>query len=241
MNKIMQKIQNAELDGFTMSVLGDFEGDEKAKKDPFVNSQMGDLKKAHDVFNTAILKDKGKSTLSELDSVRDEKFMVLRKMSEVYSMFPIAAKRELNAPIKAVLDKYAKAGLMGASYKAESALIESLKKDLEPFAENVAGLEGMKEAFDELFAAEDAFLAANKSYVNALNAKTESASSLKKPLLSIINDKLVVYLSAMLVCENENCKDFAQFFDKEIERTNAAIEKRQAQPVSQTQAQPVSQ
>lgn len=236
MNKIMQKVQNAELDGFAVSVLKAFESDKNAKKDAFVAKKMAELQTAHDALNTAILKDKEKSTLSELDSVRDEKFLVAKKMCEVYALFPIAKKKELNEPIKAIFDKYAKANLMSVNYKSESSLIESMKKDLEPFSENIALLDGMKEALDALFEAEENFSRANQDYVNALSAKSESASSLKKPLLSIINDNLVVYLSAMIVSENENCFDFAKFFEAEIERTNAVIEKRSALPKSKNEA-----
>ena len=226
MNKIISRIQVAELDGFSESVLAAFESDGKAQKDAFVLSKMQELKKADEALNSAIAKNKVKSTLCALDRVRDEKFLVAKKMCDVYALFPIAKKRELNEPLKVIFDKYAKAGLRKASYKAESALIESMRKDLEVYGENIEGLEGMKEALDELFLAEDAFLCANKSYVDALSVKSQSASSLKKPLLRIINDELVVYLSAMIVSKNENCTDFAKFVEAEIERTNAVIEKR---------------
>jgi len=230
MNRLNQKVLNAELDAFVSTSVRTFEADKKAQKNVFVSSQIGELKTQHTGMNTAILKDKGYSMLSDLDSARDDKFSRAKKISDAYDLFPIEAKRALNAPIKALFEKYAKSGLTAASYKAESALIESFKGDLKPYAENVAALEGLKEALDELFEAEDAFLKASDEYTQALNGKTASASSYKKPMLSIINDNLVVYLSAMIVANDADCADFAKAFATEIDRTNAAVAKRSAKP-----------
>ncbi len=236
MNKIFNRIMNTELDAFVATALRSYNADKKAQKNAFVASKMSELDELHTKMNTAILKDKGYSMLSDLDSARDDKFMRAKKISDAYDIFPIEAKRTLNAPIKALFDKYAKSGLTSANYKSESALIESFKGDLKPYQENVAALEGLKEALDELFAAEDAFLKASDAYTHALNGKTASASSYKKPMLSIINDTLVVYLSAMIVSNDADCSDFAKVVETEIERTNAVIEKRSALPKLQPQS-----
>lgn len=228
MDKLNSKIQNAELDGLVASLGDAYKSDKKAQKNKFVNTQMTELDKKHVLMNGAILSDKRPSTLQKLDAARDEKFMNAKKLSDAYAVFPIAEKQALNAPLKALFDKYAKANITTLIYKAESSLIASFKTDVQPYAENIAGLEGMKEALDAFFAAEDAFLAENKLYVQSLDAKMPSASSYRKPILDIINEKLVIYLWAMLLEENEDLSAFATFFANEIARTNAAIVKRTA-------------
>ena len=226
MNKLSPKVQNSELDGFASSVIKAYDEDANVSKNAFVKKQMALLCESEKALNTAILQTRAHSELSELDEKRDSLFMNAKKMSEAYAIFPDAEKNALNEPLKALFDKYSKASLSSANYKSESSLIASFKKDLEPYAENIAGLDGMKESLERFFAAEDDFLSANKKYVDSLSAKALSASSFKKGLLELINERLVPYLNAMVISEDENCMSFAAFVDKEIDRTNAVISKR---------------
>ena len=234
MNKLSVKVTNATLDGFASSVIGEFKKDANAAKNAFVKKQMTALEETQKAMNAAILQSKDYSTLVEKDSARDSAFTAARKITEAYAVFPIPAKQAANAPIKALFDKYVKADLTGAAYKAESSLIASFRADLEAHAEAIASLEGLKEALDALWSAEDAFVEANAAYVKSQNAKGVSATSLRKPLLEIINEKLVPYLYAMIISEDADCTAFASFFAKEIERTNASAQQ-QPKAVSQQQ------
>lgn len=226
MNKLSPKVQNSELDGFASSVIKAYNEDAKVSKNAYVKKQMALLAEREKTLNIAILQNRAHSELGDLDEKRDSLFMNAKKMSEAYAIFPDAEKNALNEPLKALFDKYTKASLVNTNYKSESSLIASFKKDLEPYAENIASLDGMKESLERFFAAEDEFLDANKKYVDALNANASSASSFKKGLLEIINDRLVPYLIAMVLSEDEDCLEFAAFFDKEIDRTNAVVSKR---------------
>ena len=82
MNRLNQKVLNAELDAFVSTSVRTFEADTKAQKNVFVSSQIGELKTQHTGMNTAILKDKGYSMLSDLDSARDDKFSRAKKISD---------------------------------------------------------------------------------------------------------------------------------------------------------------
>ena len=72
----------------------------------------------------------------------------------------------------------------------------------------------------------DAFVKASDEYTAASSAKGESASSVKKPLVSAINDRLVPYLTAMAMANGTVYGDFALKAEKEISRVNETVSRR---------------
>ena len=228
MKKLRNQIRNAEIDGFSDTVVRLFKADEKAQSDSFLNGVMGELENLSAQITTAILQDKTLSTLDAADTDRDEAIRTLGTVLAAYAVFPIASKKELAAPLKTVYDKYAKAGITSANYTSESSMIESLLQDFADvnFAENIKALEGVGEAIASIRTAQDAFTKANDEYVKASSSKAASATSLNKPILTLVNDRLVPYLDAMVIAGNENCKDFAKGVAAEISRVNEMISKR---------------
>lgn len=75
-------------------------------------------------------------------------------------------------------------------------------------------------------AAQDDFTAANDAFVKAQGGKGASASSYKKPIFAVINDKIVPYLNTMAIVGNAAVADFAKGVETEISRMNENIEKR---------------
>lgn len=55
------------------------------------------------------------------------------------AVFSIASKKERSSPLKAIYDKYAKAGITTANYTSESSIIESMLQDFAAvsLAENI--------------------------------------------------------------------------------------------------------
>ena len=80
-------------------------------------------------------------------------------------------------------------------------------------------LEGVAEAIASIRTAQDEYMKANSN-------KGVSASSFNKPIVSLVNDKLVPYLNAMVIAGNANCMDFAKSVEAEINRVNDMIAKR---------------
>jgi len=228
MNKLKTAVRNAEVDGLSDTLTRLFKADLKAQTDAFLRATMTELETLSEKITTAILQDKTLSTLDAADSARDEAIKTLGTVLAAYAVFPIASKKELAAPLKAVWDKYAKAGITGANYTSESSMVESMLEDFaaDSLAGNIANLEGVAEAITAIRAAQDEFTKANDEYVKASTNKGASASSYNKPIVSLINDKLVPYLNAMVIAGNENCAEFAKGVAAEIERANAAIAKR---------------
>ena len=228
MKKLRSQIRNAEIDGLSDTLIRIYKADEKAKGDAFLKGAMAELESLSDKITAAILQDRTLSTLDAADAVRDEAIKTLGTVLSAYAVFPIAAKKELAAPLKAVWDKYAKAGITGANYTSESSMVESLLQDFaaDSLKENIAGLEGGAEAIAAIRDAQDAFTRANDDYMKANANKSASASSYNKPIVSLINDKIVPYLDAMVIAQNENCAEFAKGVEAEISRANDMIAKR---------------
>ena len=221
MNKLKTAIRNAEVDGLSDSIIRNFKTDEKAQSDAFLKSTLEELETLSAQITTAILQDKTLSTLDSADSARDEAIKTLGTVLAAYAVFPIASKKELSAPLKAIYDKYAKAGIRNANYTSESSMIESMLRDFaaETVAENIKALEGVAEAIASIRTAQDEYMKANSN-------KGVSASSFNKPIVSLVNDKLVPYLNAMVIAGNANCMDFAKSVEAEINRVNDMIAKR---------------
>lgn len=225
MNKLKTAVRVTEIDGFSDTLVRVFKDDAAAQKDAFLKATMAELEALSAKITTAILQDKALSTLDEADSKRDDALRALGTGLAGYAALPIAAKKEAALPLKAVYDKYAKAGITRANYTSESSMIESLLEDLaaSALAANIAALDGVSEAIAEVRATQDAFTKANDEYVAAKSDKNASASSFKKPILSLVNEKIVPYLDAMTIAQNAECAAFARATEEEIKRINSVI------------------
>lgn len=228
MNKVINNLRVTELDGLSDTIVRLYKDNPAAAKDAFVAATMADVERLSAEITTAILQDKALSTLEAADGERDKAIVALGKVLAGYSALPIPAKQSAAEPLLAVYEKYSKTGITRASYISESSMTESLLEDLgtESLAGHVAALEGVAEAIAAIRAAQDAFTAANDSYIAASGSKGASASSLKKPLLAAINEKLVPYLTAMQIANNADCAAFAAAVETEIARLNEAVSKR---------------
>ncbi|MCQ2594644.1 MAG: DUF6261 family protein [Treponemataceae bacterium] len=234
MKKLRSQIRNTEIDGFSDTVLRLYKDDALAQKEEFLSGLMAELDELSSQITSAILQDRALSMLDAADCERDEAIKTLGAVLGAYAVFPIAAKKELSLPLKAIYDKYAKAGIVTANYASESSMIESLLEDFaaKEIAGNIAGLEGVAEAIGAIRTAQDAFTKANDDYVKANASKSASASSYNKPIVSLVNERLVPYLSTMQIMGNKNCAGFAKNIEVEISRMNESIAKRSGKKAS---------
>ena len=228
MNKVKSTIRITEVDGLSDSIIRIFGADTKAQEDDFLKSQIAELTTLSDAITAAILQDRAVSNLDDADSRRDEAIKNLGALLSGYAVFPLEDKKAAALGLKAIYDKYAKSGILSASYVSESSMIESLLKDLSS-AEAMASIEkldGIAEMVSAIRAAQDDFTAANDAFVKAEGSKGASASSYKKPILSVINDKIVPYLNTMAIVGNAAVADFAKGVETEITRVNETVAKR---------------
>lgn len=228
MQKLRGRIRNAEADGLSDTIVRLFKADAAAQQDAFLTATMARLETLSQQITTATMQDKAVSTLKAADSARDEAIRTLGTILAAYAVFPIAEKQARAVPLKAVFDKYAKAGITAANYTSESSLTESLLEDFAAagLADNIAALEGVAESIAQIRERQDAFTAARDAYATAAANKGATASSFNKPIVSLINDKLIPYLDAMVIAESADCAAFARNVAAEIARMNETVAKR---------------
>lgn len=221
MNKLNAKARITEVDGLSDSIIRIFGADSKAQEDTFLKGQIAQLTVLSDAITAAILQDKAVSNL-------DEAIKNLGALLSGYAVFPLEEKKSAALSLKAVYDKYAKSGILSASYISESSMIESLLKDLAAAEAkaNIEKLDGVAEMVAAIRTAQDDFTAANDAFVKAEGSRGASASSYKKPILAVINDKIVPYLNTMAIVGNTTVADFAKGVETEITRVNENIAKR---------------
>ena len=226
MNKIISKIRVAELDTLSdvlVRLYKDSSGGESAvSKDANLSLIMAEVEKLSAEITTAIKSERVSSTLDEADIARDG---VIRNLGDAltgYAAIPVAAKKAAAQNLLAVFSKYGRQ-ITQKNFAEESSLIESILEDFgaENLASDIAALDGVGELISELREAQDSFNKANDDFTNASVNKSESATSVKKSLISVLNDKLVPYLSA--VAPLADYKDFASKCEAEIAKANATV------------------
>lgn len=228
MNRLRTNARIPEVDGLSDAIVRIYKADVAAQEDAFLKGAMAELEALSADITAALLQDKAVSNLDEADGARDEAIKNLGTLLTGYTAFPAEEKRQAAIALKSVYDKYAKAGITSASYVSESSMTESLLSDLaaEEAKKNIALLDGIETLVGRIRTAQDAFAQASDGYTKAKGARSASASSLKKPLMSIINEKLVPYLNTMALVKNEALAGFSRDIETEIDRVNSAVTKR---------------
>lgn len=226
MNKIISKIRIAEIDGLSDTIVMHYKEAAALADDAFLKGVMAEVEDLSARITAAIKQDKAVSSLDEADTARDNAVKNLGTLLEGYAAIPLAAKKASAEKLCAVFAKYGKA-VTTANYTAESSLIESLLGDFAAVDKaDIATLDGVAESIAEVRAAQDAFAKANVEFTKATTSKSESASSVKKPLLAAINDKLLPYLSTMTMVNEDAYGAFARNVENEIAKMNEVVGKR---------------
>ena len=226
MKKLRVNVRITELDTTSDVLVRLYKADSAVAADDYLKGVMAEVEDLSARITTAIKSDKTASTLDAADAKRDEVIRSLSTLLNGYAVIPVADKKTAAEKLLAVWGKYK--GITGESYANESSLIESLLEDFasDSLADSIKTLEGVSSYIADLRTAQDEFNKANDEYTAASASKGESATSLKKPLLAAINDKLVPYLTAMAVANKATYADFTTKAAAEIEKTNAAVAKR---------------
>lgn len=194
-------------------------------KDTNLAQMMADVDKTSALLTTAIKSDKVKSTLNDANTKRNDVIRSLCNALLGYSSIPIPAKKSAGEHLLQIFNKYGKQ-IASKNYAEESSLIESLLEDFssESLSDEIAALDGISELVSSLRAAQDEFNKANDSYTAAKTGKGESATVIKKTLLSVLNDRVVYYLSA--VGKVPDYKNFVSKVESEIVKANSTVNAR---------------
>ncbi|MBD5448418.1 MAG: hypothetical protein HDR32_11980 [Treponema sp.] len=216
--KVNGKVRTTELDALSDAMEREYaaacaSGETAVAKDAVLKAQFGQLADLSARNTTAIRQDA---------ATRD-----LFTLAGGYTASPFAEVRAAAVGVCAVLDKYGR-GMTSKNYADQTALTESLLEDLgaEKVAAQVKALSGVAELVAQLRGAQDGFAAAHDGYVRAKAGKGESASSLKKPIVSLINDNIVPYLN--IVSAMDGYAEFVAAVAGNIKSTNDTVARRTA-------------
>lgn len=206
-----------------------FKKHEKLHEDKFLVATMDEIATLGDKITEATRRDNVLSKLEELDLVRDNALRVLGKLASAYEVIPVDDIRVHGEKLAAIFNKYG-IKMTQASYSEESNLISSLLKDLsvKSLEAGIAKMPGVQQAIDTVRDAQAKFAEVRADYEHTQNVQAASANatSLRKPLVALINGKLLTYLDAMCVASPELYKSFADDCSKIITSINAAVKNR---------------
>ncbi|MFK8278964.1 DUF6261 family protein [Capnocytophaga canimorsus] len=206
-----------------------YKGTTTLQDDAFLKNLLSEVQTQGDAITEAIKKDKAVSKLEDADAERDQAIRVLDKMLKAYEVFPVENTRAHGQKIATIFKKYG-VKITEENYSSESNLIDSLLKDLSAseVQASVTALSGVSEAIAQIRTTQEEFARLRLQYEEAFteNHSKVSASSLRKPLLGLINKKLIPYLVAMTLVDGAKYTAFADKVAKIIDDMNEVVKAR---------------
>jgi len=150
-----------------------------------------------------------------------------------FSHHPTKTIKEAALLLLDLFDNYGLA-MVGESYSTESSLVSSLLLDLAKpkFQQAIALLSGCAELIAELQVAQTDFEQARITYETekAKEGMVENASLVKKEVVDILNNKIVVYLRAMEQVNPATFGVFTNICAQIIADNNEQVKKRKGKP-----------
>lgn len=169
------------------------------------------------------------SMLEKQDAQRDNTYRSLLYLNKGFLLHPDAKIKSAAAEVQQVLDKYG-FSLVDQNYASESTLIDAFIRDMKMplIAPNVEVLPGLPAILSQLQADQDLFKSAERSWheARAEDGKTLNATALKHELMKVMNDKLVLYLRAMVQLNPANYEVLSNNITMHISRANELVKRR---------------
>lgn len=222
--KLKYSARVTEVETLARILLSNFLKDNSLQDDKFLRKYMLKLEQMQIELSQAIKQDRLKSNIKEMDRARDVAIRNLADMIDGYAASPIAEHKSAAIALQTIFNRYGRE-ITTESALSKGALIKGLLLDLaeEEARENVVKLEGIGELIVELKSAQEAFSEGYAKYTAAQADEKQkpNASELKKPVLGLINEKFVPYLTALV--EEEEYRKFAGFVEQGISTVNRAV------------------
>jgi hypothetical protein len=231
--KLIITSRTTEVDAVSKRIIESFKNSGLGS-DANLSGIFSELEPYSQKLSAAIRQSKAESNLDEEDEKRDDEVRGLNYMLLGYLHNPDPAIRSAAEAVAKVFDKYG-VSVTGESYASESSLVTSMLDDLSKsnLQEVIAAMPGCTEQIAALQTAQDEFEAARVAYdeQKAKEETRENATELKKAVAGIINDKLVVYLRAMMQVDEATYGDFGRTVDEIISENNEVVKRRRKKPV----------
>lgn len=232
LEKLMTNSRVTEVDAAATRMVGAYEKT-SLSSDVFLADVFTQIKAILAFFVAAINRMKAESNLEEKDEVRDNALRGLYYMLLGYLHNPAQAVREAAQKLEKVFDHYGIA-ITGESYSTESSLMNSMLEDFaKPSLQDaIAALPGVAEQMAALQTAQNDFEAARVTWEEekAGESTEKNATELKKEVVKLVNDKLVVYLRAMVQVNDDTYGRFARTIGEIIAENNETVKRRRTKP-----------
>lgn len=229
MNKLNTSVKVTELGDTALRLVKAFKAVVAVQNDAFLTKTFAEIEKQATVMTSAVKSDQALSKLEEADAQRDQAIRVLDKLLKGYENIPLENLKTHAKKLAEIFKKYG-VKITGENYASQSTLINSLLGDFSAteLKPSIEALAGVKEALAEIQTKQNAFAALRSDYEKAQVSQKEksSATSLRKPLLELINKKVVPYLVAMSVAQPELFKNLTAEASEIVTSTNEAIKAR---------------
>ena len=230
--KLMTNSRVTEVDAVSIRMIGAYKRT-KLSSDVHLGKIFSALEPESALLTGAIRRLKGESVLEEKDEVRDDDVRAVHYLTLGFMHHPDPAVKAAAEKVEKVFDNYG-LSITGESYATESSLVNSLLTDLAKpkLQAAIALLSGLAEIITALQAAQTDFEETRIAYEEekAKEGTLENATAIKKEVVAIINDKLVVYLRAMIQVDEPTYGDFARTIAEIIDDNNEVVKKRRKKP-----------
>lgn len=229
MKKLTSQARVTEVDDTADRIIVKHNDDKKVADDAVISAIVKEITHYSDLVTEALKRGKLFSELEAADNVRDTKGRLLFDGVTGYAALPIPALSEPAKRILKILEKYG-LGIFRENYAQESSHMEAMLLDLEApaVAEDAKLLQGVPELIAAVGEAQTEFTKKRVAYEQAYaaNENLPTATELKKPLLELINNKLIPYLEVMKGINAEKYGLFTDSVEKIIADTNDTVNRR---------------
>ena len=223
---IRRSIRISELSAVTSAIIRTYKGMtiERAS----IKGIMDEMEASNNVLIASSHQTTQKMSVGQLDKNRDKEISTLNQILKGYCVMKNPAFNAPASSLKAVLDRYLKQKITAQGFNEETGLMMSLLGEFEKedAKKNIEALPGVQDTIDDLKKAHEECLAYHDAKMASLSAKAPSASSIRDPLLKVINDKLVPVLNAAIIENTAELLDFASIVASEINEVNSKIASR---------------
>lgn len=201
--------------------------------DPYLEATFSSLDTTNLELSKAIRRSKAESNLEDKDEVRDGSTRSLYYLIIGFSHHPVAAIRESALLLLHAFDNYG-ISLVSESYASESALISSMLLEFQKpdYAGPIDNLSGCSELLQALGIAQEDFEEARIAYETekAQDGMVANATEIKKEVVELVNNKIVVYLQAMQQANPDTYSVLAATCAQVIAENNEQVRRRQQKP-----------
>ncbi len=228
LNKLIYYSRTTEINATTARIISAYQ-QANLSEDAYLSGVFTALEQQNTQLSDAINRSNYESVLAEKDDVRDKLVKGIHYLLMGFVLHPDTVIQEAAMKVKAVFDRYG-VGIASETYASESSLINALLRDFQEGSIQTAltQIPGCVAMCESLQTAQTDFEQTRLEYEkqSSIEAQLKSASDIKKEVVKIINDQLLVYLTAMNQVQPQVYGDIYLTIDKIIETNNNTVKNR---------------